>query len=228
MNNNDSSPHSLEYYYHGDRADVALLLPQKYTKVLEIGCGDGGFAANLGQPHELWGIEPVEKVAKIATNRMDKVLIGSYESVHDQLPDQYFDLVVCNDVIEHMIDPDIFFESIKSKLQPNSYIIGSIPNVRFVWNLYDLLIKKDWEYTDSGILDRTHLKFFTKKSLQRLFLRHNFIIEEFHGINSAIYPAKSKRGLIINFILRAIIFLSLGSCEDIKFLQFTFKVKYSN
>jgi 2-polyprenyl-3-methyl-5-hydroxy-6-metoxy-1,4-benzoquinol methylase len=226
MTNKDSFP--TTDYYQGSRPEIARLLPQKYTKVLEIGCGEGGFAANL-EECVVWGIEPVLKVAELAQQKLDKVLIGTYESVYNELPDEFFDVVVCNDVIEHMVDPDSFFESIKSKLQPNGCLIGSIPNVRYVWNLYDLLIKKDWEYINCGILDRTHLKFFTEKSLKRIFVKHNFTIEEFYGINDALYcyhenPKKKKP--LVKFILRAITVLSLYSYKDIRFLQFAFRVKY--
>jgi len=100
---------TTEDYYQGSRPDTAQLLPPKYTKVLEIGCGDGGFAANL-QGCVVWGIEPVLKVAELAQQKMDKVLVGTYESVYNELPDEFFDVVVCNDVIEHIkhIDPGYF------------------------------------------------------------------------------------------------------------------------
>jgi 2-polyprenyl-3-methyl-5-hydroxy-6-metoxy-1,4-benzoquinol methylase len=212
-------------YYQGIRPDVSQLLPSKYTKVLEIGCGAGGFAENLKNTCQVWGIEPVAEVAKIAQQRMDKVLVGTYESVYDDLPDNYFDLVICNDVIEHLPDPDGFFKSIKSKLDPNAHLIGSVPNVRYVWNLYELLIKKDWKYGDSGILDRTHLRFFTEKSLRRLFEEHNFTIEEFYGINNVLTSAKTLKIKFFNLLFSIIILLSLGSYQDIKFLQFAFRVK---
>lgn len=213
-------------YYQGTRSDVASLLPSKYTQVLEIGCGEGGFAANLKIPCQIWGIEPVTEVAEIAQQRMDKVLIGTYESVYDELPDHYFDLVICNDVIEHLPDPDQFFISIKSKLQPNAFIIGSVPNVRYVWNLYELLIKKDWKYGDSGVLDRTHLRFFTEKSLRQLFEQYHLTIEEFYGINNVLTSTESLKVKFFNFLFSLIILLSLGSHQDIKFLQFAFRVKF--
>lgn len=173
----------------------------------------------------MWGIEPVEAAARLAQQRMDKVLIGTFETAFNDIPDHYFDLVVCNDVIEHLPDPDEFLESIKLKLRTNAYIIGSVPDVRYAWNLYDLLVKKDWKYTDSGILDRTHLKFFTEISLRRLLKIHNFDIEKFHGINSVFVSAKSPKELFFSFVFAMLIFLSFGFYQDIRFLQFAFRAK---
>ena len=158
------------YQYSANlRSEVAAFLPTQYHKVLEIGCSYGTFRKNLEQPNEYWGIEPNPAVAQEAGQYLDKVLTGLFEEVLDQLPDSYFDLVICNDVIEHMADPDWFLELIKSKMTANASLVGSIPNVRHISNLKALLIQKDWQYEDAGILDRTHLKFFTQKSLKHLF-----------------------------------------------------------
>ena len=218
---------TTEDYYQGSRPDMAQLLPPKYTKVLEIGCGNGEFATNL-QGCVVWGIEPVLKVAELAQQKMDKVLVGTYESVYNELPDEFFDVVVCNDVIEHMADPDSFLESIKSKLQPDACLIGSIPNVRYAWNLFGMLLKKDWKYTDYGTLDRTHLRFFTEKSLRRLFLTHGFKIEKFYGINNVVFWGESLKVFVFSIVVSIIVFLSLGSYSDIRFLQFAFRVKVTS
>ena len=121
------------------------------------------------------------------------MLNGLYEDVYAELPDNYFDLIICNEVIEHFRDHDVFFESIKNKMSKNSYIIGTIPNVRYAKNLYHLLFNKDWKYENEGILDRTHLRFFTEKSLRRTFNKHDFIIDEFYGINSLISESFSYK-----------------------------------
>jgi|LGOV01.1.fsa_nt_gb 2-polyprenyl-3-methyl-5-hydroxy-6-metoxy-1,4-benzoquinol methylase len=215
-------------YYLGKRPDIIKLLPNCYTKVLEIGCGDGGFSKNLKQTCEYWGIEPVQNVAKSATKSLHKALIGTYQEVHEHLPNNYFDLVICNDVIEHMEDHDQFFEMIKQKMRPDSHIVGSIPNVRYFANLYALLLKRDWMYKDKGILDRTHLRFFTEKSLKRTILEHGFVIEEFQGINSAIMRLRSIKRIIRYVIIRFIEFGSLGLYSDIKFLRFAFRIRYKS
>ena len=211
----------VDFYYDGNRQDLVESLPtfNKDIRVLEIGCADGGFKSNFSAS-EYWGVECVEAVALIAKERLSKVLIGTFDDVYDQIPDNYFDLVVCNDVIEHMIDHDSFFEKIKLKLKADGKISGSIPNVRFLWNLKELLIQKDWEYQDAGILDRTHLRFFTLKSLERTFNNHNYTIETLKGINS-IAPRTWLTLRRKKLLTKLFIFL-LG--DDTQYLQFYFLI----
>lgn len=154
-------------YYNYTRKDVVPLLPENYSVVLEIGCGTANFRENLKSDIEYWGIEPEKNMAMIAREKSYRILVGKYDDVYRKLPDNYFDLIICNDVIEHMADYDFFLQSVKRKMVKGSYIVASIPNVRYLNNLINLLIKKDWVYTDSGILDRTHLKFFTEKSIKK-------------------------------------------------------------
>lgn len=205
-------------YHEGTRTEVVDFIPQEYSKVLEIGCGKGGFRVNISNDCEYWGVEPYEEVARIAKKKLDKVLVGTFDNIFNDLPDNYFDLIICNDVIEHMIDHYTFYNQIKIKCVKDAYMIGSIPNVRYIENLHEVLIKKDWEYKKEGILDRTHLRFFTLKSIKRDFLQHKFDIEKLYGINKI---SLSKRKLSS---LKMILFQFLLG-EDTKYLQFGFRVK---
>ena len=212
-------------YYGGYRSEVTQFLPDRYTKVLEIGCGEGNFLQNLEESCECWGIEPASEAAEKASQRY-RVLQGTYDAVYDQLPDRYFDLVICNDVIEHMENHDAFFESIKQKMQPDACLVGSIPNVRHVRNLYNLLIRKDWLYQDSGTLDRTHLRFFTEKSLKRSILEHGFAIDEFQGINSIFDQSKVLNHFWRQILRTLIEFKPFSVHRDIQFLQYGFRAKH--
>ena len=206
-------------YYQGQRKEIAALLPKQYSKVLEIGCGAGTFRNNFEQEHEYWGVEPVEAIAKLAQGKLDRVLVGTYEETIDLIPNNYFDLVICNDVIEHMPDHDQFLQSIKAKITTNGSLVASIPNVRYVGNLSDLLVKKDWKYRDEGVLDRTHLRFFTRKSLLRTFRENAFSVEQITGINFYKPPSFLNR---IVYCCAILIFSG-----DIKYLQFAVRVKDS-
>ena len=200
-------------YYKNDRKEMIPLLPKQYSKVLEIGCGEGNFRQNLRLEHEYWAVEPDRLSAKIAEKKIDTVLFGTYEEMYNQIPDAYFDLVICNDVIEHLIDHDKFFQSIKNKIGKKGCLIASIPNVRYVKNLNELLIKKDWEYKSDGILDRTHLRFFTEKSLKRTISDNGFIADQFIGIN----PYK-KKGFGLRRTLYNLAISLFG--QDLRFMQF--------
>ncbi|MDB6087202.1 MAG: hypothetical protein JWN43_5083 [Gammaproteobacteria bacterium] len=211
-------------YPLSDRSEVASLLPAQYHTVLEIGCSKGGFKASLKPTVEVWGVEPDEAAARQASGRGYKMLTGRYEEVCDQCPDRYFDVVICNDVIEHMADPDTFLADIKRKLKKHGHLVGSIPNVRHFGNLFRLLIHKDWKYEDQGILDRTHLRFFTEKSLHRTFSRSGYVVDELRGINSDFDRPKKPRQVVRNALVMLIILLSLGYFRDIKNFQFGFRI----
>jgi 2-polyprenyl-3-methyl-5-hydroxy-6-metoxy-1,4-benzoquinol methylase len=203
-------------YYKNYRKEMMLLLPEQYSKVLEVGCGEGNFRKNLSQENEYWGVEPIEPSARKAAEKLDKVLGGTFNEMFDQIPDDYFDLVICNDVIEHMTDHEDFFQSIKKKIKKEGCLVASIPNVRYILNLIELLVRKDWEYKDSGILDRTHLRFFTEKSLKRTIIDSGFEIDQFKGIN--IYRSGGVKRYFFN-----VVFMLLG--QDARYMQFGIRIK---
>lgn len=206
-------------YFQNARPEMAGFLPDAYLKVLEIGCGKGGFRKNVKHDCEYWGVEPSSQAAVVAAKCLDKVVHGTYEMAAAELPAQYFDLIICNDVIEHMPDHDNFFQMIKKKIRPGGYIVGSVPNVRYIFNLIDLLFRKEWEYQEGGgILDNTHLRFFTEKSLKSILANNGYKLEEFKGINPTkigIFPVK-------RFFLSALMFLA-GT--DSRYMQFGFRVQ---
>ena len=208
----------LNNYYNNNREEMLDFLPDLYTKVLEIGCGTGRFKDNLNSSCEYWGVEQNEIVGEKAANKLYKVIIGNFMEINELLPDDYFDLIICNDIIEHIDDYNLFFKILKKKMNVDAHIIGSIPNVRFYSNLIRLIIFKDWEYMDDGILDRTHLRFFTKKSLMRTFENNNFSIEKFYGINGIKLFVFSSKSFLKNICI-----LLLGS--DSRYLQFGFCIK---
>lgn len=167
-------------YYRYAREDVFALVPTGVRRVLEIGCGAGRFRTNFPADVEYWGVEPVAEAAREAVG-LTRVLVGTLDEVAASLPDGYFDLVVCNDVLEHMADPQKALATIRAKMAADGRLVGSLPNVRSVWVLLDLLFRRDWRYRESGVLDSTHLRFFTFKSARRLLTEGGFEIEVFRG-----------------------------------------------
>lgn len=168
-------------YYTGTRPDVYALVPKTCRRVLEIGCGAGHFRDNFDTEVEYWGVEPVSSAAKEAMGRLTQVLVGTLDDVCTQIPDHYFDLVVCNDVIEHIFDTNKAMETIKNKMAAGGRLVGSLPNVRSVWVLLELIFARDWKYRDSGVLDNTHVRFFTFKSARRMLTENGFEIEILKG-----------------------------------------------
>lgn len=198
-------------YYIQTRHEMLKFIPQNAGKILDVGCGEGQFGFQLKQllNAEVWGMELDEKSAKVAESRIDKVLIGDLTLKIDSLPNEYFDCIIFNDILEHLVDPYNTLLNIKQKLNTNGVVVSSIPNVRYISNLKKLLFDKDWKYEDEGILDKTHLRFFTKKSIIDMFELLGFNIIQMEGIN----PSKSKNLKIANFLL-------MGNLEDAKYLQY--------
>ena len=217
-------PAPASTYYTSVREEMVALLPPLApgATILEIGCAEGKFSSNFTGDRVYWGIEPTPEVARIAATRLDRVLVGTFREVFDQLPDRSFDCVVCNDVVEHMDDHDWFLQAIKPKLREGGVLVGSIPNVRYLTNLFHLVVRKDWQYADQGTLDRTHLRFFTERSLRRTFATNGYAIEAFKGINGSTW-ARARRlrdkGLEI---AKWAVGVVLGS--DTRHLQFAFRV----
>ena len=201
-------------------------VPARRARVLEIGCGEGQFTAALTGVQEGWGIEP-SPAARIAKGRLTRVLEATFDEAEPQLPPGYFDLVICNDVIEHMPDHASFFSRIARYIAPNGMMIGSIPNVRFYINMFEYLIEKNWRYTDVGILDRTHLAFFTEKSFRQTLERHGFKVLQLTGINSWHRFSNTTRTRTYRLLGYALVAATLGYFADIRYLQFAFQAKPS-
>jgi Methylase involved in ubiquinone/menaquinone biosynthesis len=172
-------------YYTQTRTDVAAFIPKSIKTILDIGCGQGAFLKLVKDQTgaESWGIEMITEVAEIAKGQVDNILVGKIEDVLSSIPDNYFDCITFNDVLEHLIEPTEVLKMIRSKLSQKGIIIASIPNVRHFRNLYELLIKKDWEYKEGGILDSTHLRFFTQKSMKSMFEKAGYIVIKQEGTN---------------------------------------------
>ena len=92
-------------------------------------------------------------------------------------------MIYFNDVLEHLVDPYTVLERIKLKLKKQGRIISSIPNVRYHNTFMKVLFQKDWKYEDYGVMDITHLRFFTGKSIKRMYEEAGFRVEKHHGIN---------------------------------------------
>lgn len=203
---------SSEDYYEQPRWELQAFIPSAHRRVLEVGCASGQFSALLGRDAEVWGVEMHEPAAAIARTKLFRVHVGSFDAVAPQLPDAYFDLVVCNDVIEHMADDEGFLRRVQSKMAPGAHLMGSIPNMRHWRDLKKLIFRRQWEYADSGVLDRTHLRFYTVDSFRRTLERCGYKVERLEGINRT-----TGRGTVL-----ALKLLGLGAFTDTAYMQYAF------
>ena len=155
-------------YFANVRRDIEPLLPPHAERVLEVGCGAGAtlhWLKHSGRCDHTVGVELFESAAAVARDRVDELLVGNAETLlRGPFAPASFDLVLCLDVLEHMIDPWAFMQQVQALLKPGGVVIASIPNVRHLRVVLGLLLAGRWQYADDGILDRTHLRFFTRDS----------------------------------------------------------------
>jgi 2-polyprenyl-3-methyl-5-hydroxy-6-metoxy-1,4-benzoquinol methylase len=148
---------------HSLIANHLLALPDQ-SKVLDVGTASGTLARMCnGQPLHLFGVEPNPDWAKIASPLYEKIWIGTIEEIPaDHL--KGYDAVVLGDILEHTPAPERVLQTLVDYQSPNSRFFISVPNVANLWVRLNLLFGH-FDYADRGILDRTHLRFFTRKTL---------------------------------------------------------------
>lgn len=170
-----------DWYFSLVRTDIAPLLPQRAHKVLELGCGGGATLAWLrqtGRAEHTTGIELMPAAAAAARGRVDRLMEGDLEGLLPGLEDASFDLVLCLDVLEHLVDPWSALRRAHRLLRPGGRVIVSLPNVRHYSVVLPLLLAGRWRYRDAGIMDRTHLRFFARGGARELVRDAGFEIAQ--------------------------------------------------
>ena len=202
-----------EGYYVQHRSEMLPFIPPHTKRMLDVGCAEGGFASLVltQRPNiEIWGIEPVEQAAQKAQVRLTKVLCCGIETAIDQLPAGHFDCITFNDVLEHLVDPWAVLKMMRDKLAQGGQLLASIPNLRYFPVIKQIIQEADLRYTHSGVLDRTHLRFFTQKSMIQMFKDCGYRVERIVGINGEKLPFKFA---LINRLVG-------GAWNDMQYKQF--------
>lgn len=156
--------------YTGQRPEIAELIPGNAFKILDIGCSQGDVGAYIKRTpgREVFGIEIDKEKADKASLKLDRVVVGDVERMEPPFDDGYFDCIIFADVLEHLRDPLKVLLSYKRFLKKDGSFIISIPNVRHIKVVFNLLVKGEWKYEPSGIMDESHLRYFTLSSSRRL------------------------------------------------------------
>jgi 2-polyprenyl-3-methyl-5-hydroxy-6-metoxy-1,4-benzoquinol methylase len=186
MDTADSYREKPATYFANARPEMLAYVPATVAHVLEIGCGSGGFGASVkaARRARVTGIEPHAEAAAAARAHLDEVLAVPVEQGLRELADTAFDCIVCNDVLEHLVDPEAVLVAAHRVLRSAGVVVASIPNVRYLPVLRSLVLDGDWRYADEGVLDRTHLRFFTMKSAAAMFARCGYRVRALEGINA--------------------------------------------
>ncbi len=136
-------------------------------KVLDVGAAEGYLAEVLTRRgFEVTCLERDPGLAAAAAGKCRRVVVADLEREIPPLVGP-FDVILCGDVLEHLSDPARVLASLTQHLSGDGIVIASVPNVAHLWVRLELLLGR-FEYAERGILDRTHLRFFTRKSFLRL------------------------------------------------------------
>ena len=168
-------------YYHDLRQPLIVLARGKPRRVLEIGCAAGQTLAYFkarGADY-VAGVEISPKVAELARARpaVDAVLVGNIEQMELPYESGSFDLVIAGHVLEHLVDPWTVLKRLRGLLKPGGQLIGALPNIRYHSVVLPLLFKGKWQYEQTGIMDWTHLRFFSHQTIEELLQSSGFSVD---------------------------------------------------
>lgn len=183
-------------YFEYARPEVAALVPLNAKTILDIGCGAGRLGASLKtrQPCHVIGLELNAGAAELARTRLDEVRVANVEDDSCEFAPGSLDCVICADVLEHLRDPATVLKKIVRWLSATGTLVASIPNVQN-HTIIGPLLDGNWTYESAGLLDETHLKFFTRREMEKLCFRSGLEIsrlEQVPGPGYAEWVAQGK------------------------------------
>ena len=172
-------------YFANRREEMLAFVPAAARTVLEVGCGNAEFAELLKSRRavHVTGIEAFAGAADVARQRVDRLLNCSIEAALPLLGSARFDCIVLNDVLEHLVDPWAVLGQLREWLAPGGVVVASIPNMRYLPVFKDFVLRGLWRYQQEGVMDRTHLRFFTRRSMLELFEAAGYVVQRMQGIN---------------------------------------------
>lgn len=213
----DKNTQFKEVYFSSSRSEVASLVPLEAKTILDVGCGFGGLGKLLRKREidGLFGIELNSSASIYLEKIYDQHWIGSVESINLPSNITRIDCIIFSDILEHLADPWRVLTRFASLLSDSGTIVASIPNVRNLGLLYRLVVKGEWTYSaDGGLLDITHLRFFTRSEIEGLFKASGLEIVEW-GYNYDRY----------SFIRRVLTFIPRILVPDLEVCQFLIRAR---
>lgn len=195
-------------YFDNVRKDLLETIPKNSRGgiILEIGAGSGEtllYAKKNNYASKVYGIELVKLVnTKQDSPEIEKFCIGNIETMLFPFEDIKFDIIIMGDVLEHLINPYLMLKKLANYLTKDGMVIASIPNIREWDTMKTIFLKGDFKYVDSGILDKTHLRFFTKKNMIQLFENNGFRVLEIKSKNNTTPLKYFIRLKLFKFMLK--------------------------
>ena len=200
--------------HEGVNEDLLGLVPGGVERVVEVGCSSGAMGAaflSRNPDCEYIGIEVVPEYAEAARARVSEVVVADIERMEDRAFEILHptDCWIFGDVLEHLYDPWKTLRRVRASLSENGCVVACIPNAQH-WSVQGRLNTGIFRYEDAGLLDRTHIRWFTRKTIIELFTSSGFEIEEMGG---RVFEEGPNRGLVMP-ALRALA-TTLGEDPDV-------------
>lgn len=176
-------------YHNLCRPEILNLVPTNATHILDVGCGTGelGKALKQRQNCRVDGIELNKEAAQAAGDRLDRIWCDNVNRFNPDFLNGEYDCIVLADILEHLVSPWDILKKYSDTLTDDGTIIASIPNIAHPWILSQLE-KGLFRYDAAGILDITHLRFFTKTTIGQLFYKAGLKIVDMQPSPSATNP----------------------------------------
>jgi SAM-dependent methyltransferase len=165
------------HVYGGVNAAVAGLIPTDRHRVLDLGCGDGSFGRWLRQHGSHWvtGVTIQDEEARRAATGLDEVICTDLDR-WTPVGERYSG-VVASHVLEHLADPARLLRAVGKVVAPGGWIVVALPNALF-WRQRLAFLSGSFRYSDGGIMDATHLRFFDWSSARDLVDNNGWLVEE--------------------------------------------------
>jgi 2-polyprenyl-3-methyl-5-hydroxy-6-metoxy-1,4-benzoquinol methylase len=160
--------------------------------ILELGCGAGGTGRAMlaaGKAGRYVGIELSEAAAALAAESLSQVLVGDVEVMDLTVLEGQFDALIISEVLEHLRDPWSTLRRLVACLKPGGLIFASSPNISHWMVIRDLLAGR-FDYAATGVMDETHLRWFTPRSYRRMFERAGVVVDSVGPLASRRWKAK--------------------------------------
>ena len=171
----------------GSRGRVFRAIPAR-SRVLDVGCDTGRLGEILRREKScvVYGIERDPRAAAEASLRLDRVEVRPVEAEASFVGFEDFDVVMFLDVLEHLYDPWSVLRGARSTLRSGGLLLSVVPNIAHLSVVRRLLGGK-FEYQDHGMMDKTHLRWFTRRSLSDALEGAGFIGVRVEGISVVPY-----------------------------------------
>ena len=192
MNNSEIERYPIKADRHSSHSQILKQCGDgNGRRLLDVGCARGHLSSALAkQGWNVTGIEYDADDAAIASASGIEVIVGTAEDALSSMNEK-FDVIVFADVLEHFVHPLDVLKQATSLLTPEGRIVISIPNVAHLTVRLQLLLGS-FTYTDRGILDRTHLHFYTKKTLKEMISDAGLTVTHFGATPAPIEEVLSK------------------------------------